>query len=187
MSQVFWALQPVWFHSSTVRSPALTLTLVQTYRRPSPADAGDHGGAWLLPFPVWLQLGVRAALRSFLVDLFVPKIKLRERERVCHCHRDLTMMHSSHIHVQIPANLSLVSFEPAKSTLLNLLSWSLIKAKQATTEPIYSVLIWLPKFEGILSGITTPLLVREHVLFLGKLHFACRGAVAKAGSWRSRA
>jgi hypothetical protein len=54
-------------------------TLVQTYRRPSPADAGDHGGAWLLPFPVWLQLGVRAALRSFLVDLFVPKIKLRER------------------------------------------------------------------------------------------------------------
>jgi hypothetical protein len=55
---------------------------VQTYRRPSPADAGDHGGAWLLPFPVWLQLGVRAALRSFLVDLFVPKIKLRERERV---------------------------------------------------------------------------------------------------------
>jgi hypothetical protein len=25
--------------------------------------------------------GVRAALRSFLVDLFVPKIKLRERER----------------------------------------------------------------------------------------------------------
>jgi hypothetical protein len=55
------------------------------YRRPSPADAGDHGGAWLLPFPVWLQLGVRAALRSFLVDLFVPKIKLRatERERVC--------------------------------------------------------------------------------------------------------
>ncbi len=37
--------------------------------------------AWLLPFPVWLQLGVRAALRSFLVDLFVPKIKLRERER----------------------------------------------------------------------------------------------------------
>ncbi len=54
---------------------------MQTYRRPSPADAGDHGGAWLLPFPVWLQLGVRAALRSFLVDLFVPKIKLRERER----------------------------------------------------------------------------------------------------------
>jgi hypothetical protein len=46
--------------------------------RPSPADAGDHGGAWLrlLPFPVWLQLGVRAALRSFLVDLFVPKIKI---------------------------------------------------------------------------------------------------------------
>jgi hypothetical protein len=39
--------------------------------------------AWLLPFPVWLQLGVRAALRSFLVDLFVPKIKLRERERAC--------------------------------------------------------------------------------------------------------
>jgi hypothetical protein len=30
----------------------------------------------------WLQLGVWAALRSFLVDLFVPKIKLRERERV---------------------------------------------------------------------------------------------------------
>ncbi len=55
---------------------------MQTYRRPSPADAGNHGGAWLLPFPVWLQLGVRAALRSFLVDLFVPKIKLRERERV---------------------------------------------------------------------------------------------------------
>jgi hypothetical protein len=27
-------------------------------------------------------LGVRAALRSFLVDLFVPKIQLRERERV---------------------------------------------------------------------------------------------------------
>jgi hypothetical protein len=41
-----------------------------------------HHGAWLLPFPVWLQLGVRATLRSFLVDLFVPKIKLRERERV---------------------------------------------------------------------------------------------------------
>ncbi len=56
---------------------------MQTYRRPSPADAGDHGGAWLLPFPVWLQLGVRAALQSFLVVLFVPKIKLRERERVC--------------------------------------------------------------------------------------------------------
>ncbi len=51
------------------------------YRRPSPADAGDHGGAWLLPFPVWLQFGGRATLRSFLVDLFVPKIKLRERER----------------------------------------------------------------------------------------------------------
>jgi hypothetical protein len=30
-------------------------------------------------FPVWLQLRVRATLRSFLVDLFVPKIKLRER------------------------------------------------------------------------------------------------------------
>ncbi len=62
---------------------------MQTYRRPSPADAGDHGGAWLLPFPVWLQLGVRAALRSFLVDLFVPKIKLRETcEREYHDHRE---------------------------------------------------------------------------------------------------
>jgi hypothetical protein len=35
----------------------------------------------LLTFPVWLQLGVRATLRSFLVDLFAPKIKLRARER----------------------------------------------------------------------------------------------------------
>ncbi len=57
-----------------------------------------HSGAWLLLFPVWLQLRVRATLRSFLVDLFVPKIKLRERERerVCthfcgfgQCERDL--------------------------------------------------------------------------------------------------
>jgi hypothetical protein len=35
-----------------------------------------------LLFPAWLQLRVRATLRSFLVNLFVPKIKLRERERV---------------------------------------------------------------------------------------------------------
>ncbi len=55
-----------------------TVQQVEVWVRGSPADAGDHGGAWLLPFPVWLQLGVRAALRSFLVDLFVPKIKLRE-------------------------------------------------------------------------------------------------------------
>ncbi len=46
-----------------------------------PADVADHSGAWLLLFPVWLQLRVRATLRSFLVDLFVAKIKLRERER----------------------------------------------------------------------------------------------------------
>jgi hypothetical protein len=66
-----------------VKSRRYSSTLVQTYCSPSPVDAGDHGGAWLLPFPVWLQLGVRAALLSFLGDLFVPKIKLRERERVC--------------------------------------------------------------------------------------------------------
>jgi hypothetical protein len=30
-------------------------------------------------FPVWLQLRARATLRSFLVDLFGPKIELRGR------------------------------------------------------------------------------------------------------------
>jgi hypothetical protein len=38
--------------------------------------------ATMVPRVRWFQLGVRAAFRSFLVDLFVPKIKLRERERV---------------------------------------------------------------------------------------------------------
>jgi hypothetical protein len=50
------------------------------------ADAADHSGAWLLLSPVWLQLRVRATLRSFLVHLFVPKIKLCERERELHQH-----------------------------------------------------------------------------------------------------
>ncbi len=44
-------------------------------------DTADHSGAWLLLFPAWLQLRVLATLQSFLVDLFVPKIKLHECER----------------------------------------------------------------------------------------------------------
>ncbi len=59
-----------------------TVTVTVTVTAKSSVTVTRHHGIYNCIKATWLQLGVRAALRSFLVDLFVPKIKLRVRERV---------------------------------------------------------------------------------------------------------